>query len=165
MIKNANIFLIIALIFSLFLSSSIGAPSPTLRKRATWPQLVARASYRTSNTSLFGEFTFSQLSEQFTRVLGQINSGFNDTNTTDYKFLITGNKNGTNVIKVLNPNFTVNAPPGGSSAIQLDVADIALQPNLTLKNNSGVATDVHNKFLSIFNNKTLLGSAPILIEQ
>ncbi|CAG8487441.1 4339_t:CDS:1 [Ambispora leptoticha] len=157
MTKNTTLFLIITLIFSLF-SSSIGAT-------ASWPQHVARASYRTSNTSLFGEFTFSQLPEQTTRLLGQINSGLYSKNTTVYKFLITANQNRTNVIKVLNPKFNVNAPPGGSSAIQLDISDIALQPNLTLKNGPGIATDVHNRFLSIFNNNTLLGSAQILIVQ
>ncbi|CAG8644780.1 11379_t:CDS:2 [Ambispora leptoticha] len=149
--------------FVFLFSSSTGAPAQTFRKRAPWPQLVARASYRLSDTSLFGEFTFSQLPEQITRLLGQINVGFDSTDATVYKFLITANQDGTNVIRILNPKFTVNAPPGGSSAIQLDIPDIALQPNLTIFNATSVATDVHNQFLSIFNRDTLLGSAQILI--
>ncbi|CAG8445315.1 7874_t:CDS:1 [Ambispora leptoticha] len=165
MTKNTNLFLIIVLIFNLFLSSSTGVPAPTLEKRALWPQLVGRACYNLSPTcSLFGEFTFTQLAFQFTRIFGQINEGFNNPNPSAYTFGIFTTQNDGTLVKSLTPTFSVNAPPGGTSAIQLDVPDIALQPNLPLASNPAqTATDVHNLWLRISMGNTILCSAQILL--
>ncbi|CAG8715434.1 3897_t:CDS:1 [Ambispora leptoticha] len=165
MTKNTNLFLIIALIFSLFLSSSTGVPAPTLEKRQLWPQLVARASFNLNPPcSLFGEFDFTQLAFQFTRILGQINEGMNNPNPSAYTFGIFTTQNDGTLVKPLTPTFSVNAPPGGTSAIQLDIPDIALQPGLPLASTPAQnAKDVHNLWLRISMGSTILCSAQILL--
>ncbi|CAG8584857.1 2555_t:CDS:1 [Ambispora gerdemannii] len=169
MTKITNLFLIIALIFGSFLSSSTGVP---FQKRATWPQRVARVSYNIgTGSTLFGEFSFTQLAFQFTRILGQINIGINDKDTSKYSFEIyTTQSTGGTLVKVLPFKFSVNAPPGGTSAIQLDVPDIALQPSLPLQATpTATATNVADNFLRVYYKSastatpTLLSSAPIKI--
>ncbi|CAG8556579.1 900_t:CDS:2 [Ambispora gerdemannii] len=133
-------------------SFSTGVSTTMLKKRES----SARATFKTApDCSLTGEFSFRQLSNA-TRINGQINSGFSNPDPSIYKFEIHPTKKDPSTpIKVLNPKFTINVPPGGSSPIQLTESDIALQSGPGVKN-------VLNAWLRILNRSGLLCSARIV---
>ncbi|CAG8670862.1 12505_t:CDS:1, partial [Ambispora gerdemannii] len=92
-----------------------------------WSQKTARADFRLDSPNCFleGDVTFFQSASEFTRYTGQINQGFDWSDPNEYLFEIYDTAG--IYVMTLHPNFSVNAPPGGSSSFQDDLTNIALE--------------------------------------